>query len=153
MNTLPRAITAYILTDPHRYHLIRQHWSELVRSPRKHELSAAHYLLYAALLGKDWRKGFTCVTNRRKLENGAFAAWALFRSVAMLHMASHEEWLLAPFGGLVTPPMLQSLRELIPMQNVYHYRPEQFRGDSFPFEAYSVPASFQKTTDERSANV
>ena len=153
MNTLPRAITAQVLTDPNLYQRIRQHWSEFVRSPRKHELRAAHYLLYSALLGRDWRKGFTCITNQRKLDNGAFPGWALFRSVAVLHMPSHEEFLLAPFGGLVTPLMLQNLRELIPVQQSYMYRPEQFSGGSFPFEAYYLPGTFQAATNERSANV
>lgn len=153
MNTLPRAITAQILTDPNLYYSIRQRWSEFVRSPRKHELKAAHYLLYAALRGKDWRKGFTCVSNQRKLDNGAFQGWALFRSITIIHMPSQEELLLAPFGGLVTPLMLQSIRELIPMQNLYTYRPEQFSGGSFPFEAYYLPTSFQAATTARSADV
>lgn len=143
MNTLPRAITAQVLTDPTLYQTIRQHWSELVRSPRKHELRASHYLLYAALRGKDWRKGFTCMTNQRKLDNGAFQGWALFRAVTNLHMASREEFLLAPFDGLVTPVMLQDIRELIPMQNFHRLRPEQFMDGDFPFEAYYPPTSFQ----------
>jgi len=153
MNTLPRVITAQILTDPNLYHSIRQHWSEWVRSPRKHELTAAHYLLYAALLGKDWRKGFTCITNRRKLDNGAFAGWALFRATEVLHLPSNEEALLAPFGGLVTVTMLQNVRELIPVQRYYNYRPEQFTAGNFPFESYNLPASFQAAANESSANV
>jgi hypothetical protein len=153
MNTLPRAVTAQILTDPNLYDRICQCWSEFVCPPRKHELTAAHYLLYAALRGKDWRIGFTCISNQRKLDNGAFQGWALFRAVAMIHMPSHEEVLLAPFGGLVTRLMVQSIRELIPMQNAYTYRPEQFTGGSFPFEAYSLPDSFQASTTARSADV
>lgn len=153
MNTLPRAMTAQVLTHPRLYPTIRQHWSDLVRSPRKHELTAAHYLLYAALLGKDWRKGFTCITNRRKLDNGAFASWALFRATETLHLPSSEEALLAPFGGLVTSHMLQNVRELIPVQRHYHDRPEQFTGTNFPFEAYNLPASFQTAANESRANV
>jgi hypothetical protein len=122
MNTLPRTITAQILSDPNLYQSIRQQWSKLVRSPRKRELTAAHYLLYAALLGKDWRKGFTCITNQRKLDNGAFAAWALFRATEALHLPSSEEALLAPFGDLVTSSMLQTLRELVPVQRYFNYR-------------------------------
>ncbi len=141
MNTLPRAMTAQILIDLESYHNLREHWSALMRSPRKHELTAAHHLLYLALLGKDWRKGFTCIANQRKLANGAFYDWALFRALAVLHMPSFEAQLLAPFEGLVTPAMLEQIRRLIPFQNKYNYRPEQFSTASFPFEAYRLPAS------------
>ncbi|MFZ6030446.1 MAG: hypothetical protein ACOYYS_22280 [Chloroflexota bacterium] len=139
MNTLSRAITAQILTDPTIYNKLQRHWSALVHSPRKHKLTAAHHLLYLALLGKDWRKGFTCVTNRRKLENGAFYNWKLFRALATLHSPSREAALLAPFDGLVTPAMLQQIRQLIPARNAYTHQPNQFIDHNFPFKAYSVP--------------
>jgi hypothetical protein len=136
MNTLPPAITAQFLIDPLRFHDLRRHWRTLMASPRKHELTAKHHLLYLILLGKDWRKGFTCVTNRRKLENGAFQGWIMFRALVALHWSDPEQ-LLAPFDGLVTPTMLEQIRRLVPVQNAYSYRPEQFT-PSFPFDAYIV---------------
>jgi len=139
MNTLPRAITAKVLADPLIFHTLRRHWSELIRSSRKRELSAAHHLIYLSLIGKDWRRGFTCITNRRKLDNGAFYGWALFRALAALHTPAHESELLAPFDGLVTPPMLQQIRQLVPVQYASSYRPDQFTPISFPFEAYQAP--------------
>ena len=141
MNTLPRAITAQVLTDSQTYQRIQLHWSGLMRSSRKHELKAAHHLLYLALMGRDWRKGFTSISNPRKLENGAFYGWALFRAVAVLHMPSHEAEFLAPFDGLVTPLMLQQLRQFVPIPQPYHYRSDQFALGSFPFEAYTLPAT------------
>ncbi len=141
MNTLPRAITARYLLDTNTYWNLRSHWSTLMRSPRKHELAAVHHLLYLALLGKDWRKGFTPITNRRKLDNGAFFGWKLFRAITALHLPSYESELLKPFDGLVTPEMLHDLRSLIPVQNAYAYQPAQFAPRSFPFDAYSLPAS------------
>ncbi len=142
MNTLPRAVTAQVLADPTpaAYHNLRKRWSELLHSPRKYELTAAHHLLYLALLGRDWRKGFTCATNHRKLENGAFYGWALFRALTALHMPSREPNLLAPFDGLVTSAMLQHIRQLVPIRNAYQYRPDQFNRANYPFEAYSLPA-------------
>ena len=145
MNTLPRAITAQVLTDLTTYQSLRQRWSELMRSPRKLDLSGAHHLLYLALLGKDWRRGFARITNRRKLDNGAFYGWGLFRAMVGLHRASCEAELLAPFDGLVTPAMLQHIRQLVPAQNKYSYRPDQFSVGSFPFEAYTLPAPVQPT--------
>lgn len=141
MNTLSRALTAQIFPDPTTYDNLRQRWSALIHSSRKHELTAAHHLLYLALLGKDWRKGFTCVTNQRKIENGAFYDWELFRTLATLHSPSREPALLAPFDGLVTPAMLQQIRQLIPPRNAYTYQPGQFTRRDFPFDAYAVSTS------------
>ncbi len=142
MNTLSRAITAQIL-DADSYRALQKHWSALMNSDRKHELSAAHHILYLALMGKDWRKGFTPPTNRRKLENGAFHGWVLFRALEWLHIKAYEQELLAPFDGLVTPQMLQLIRSLLPKPNPYTYRPEQFAVGAFPFDAYNVPQSTQ----------
>src|SRR5260221_11924494 len=143
MNTLPRTVTAQILTDPTAHNLLRLHWRELMTSPRKHELSAAHHLLYVILLGRDWRKGFTCVSNQRKLDNGAFHGWMMFRAVAALHKTSAEAELLAPFDGLVTPAMLEYIRQIVPIHNAYSYRAVQFTATSFPFEAYSLSLPVQ----------
>jgi|GEM_PF-1514586 len=136
MNTLPRAMTAQILTDSNTYEALRRRWREWLCSERKHELSAAQHLLYTALLGRDWRRGFTPMTNRRKLENGAFYGWVLFRALAILHAPSGAAELLAPFEGLITPAMLEKLRRLIPLEYPWTCRPEQFAEGSFPFEAY-----------------
>src|SRR5258708_6355585 len=148
MNTLPRAITAQVLTDPAAYNNLRLHWRELVSSPRKDELTATHHLLYAILLGRDWRKGFTCISNRRKLDNGAFHGWMMFRAVAALHKSSTEAELLAPFDGLVTPAMLEYIRHIVPNQNAYSYRPDQFTATNFPFEAYSLFVPVQTAAND-----
>jgi hypothetical protein len=139
MNTLPRAITAQIFANTESYAALRRHWSVLMCSDRRHELSAAHHLLYLALIGKDWRKSFTPISNRRKLDNGAFAGWELFRALMLLRSEVYELWLLAPFAGLVTPEMLQAIRSLVARQSSYACRPEDFGAGAFPFEAYHVP--------------
>ena len=139
MNTLPRAVTAQIFPIPDSYNALQRHWSSLIHSGRRHDLSAAHHLLYQALRGKDWRKAFTCPANPRKLANGAFLGWSLFRSHEMLHSRLSEDALLAPFDGLVTPTMLQSLRGLLPaVRNGYSFRVEQFADGNFPFDAYVI---------------
>jgi len=118
-----------------------------MRSARRRDLTTVHHLLYLALLGKDWRKGFTCVTNRHKLENGAFCGWAMFRALATLHMPSRQAELLALFDGLVTPTMLKNVRKMIPIRNAYAYQPEQFAGRSFPFEAYVLLEAEDESED------
>ena len=102
MNTLPRAIAAQILNDSETYAALRAHWSGLIQSDRKHALTVAHHLLYLAFLGKDWRKAFTPPTNRRKLENGAFEGWVLFRALRAIHSVVASPELLAPMSWQAT---------------------------------------------------
>jgi hypothetical protein len=139
MHTLPRAITAQWFPTAAAYQSFRTHWRALLTSDRKRALAAEHHLLYLALAGKDWRKGFTPITNERKLANGAFYGWSLFRALAAIRSPYAEEALVAPFDGLVTPAMLQNLRELMPSVHAYRLRPDDFTATTFPCEAYVVP--------------
>jgi hypothetical protein len=139
MNTLPRALTARFFANPDNYNTLRRHWSSLVNSSRRHELQAAHYVLYLALCGKDWRLAFTPITNSRKLANGAFHGWAIFRALRRLHSPLYDEALLAPFDGVVTLEMLQAVRGFVPGLSPYSFLPEAFVPSSFPMDAYSVP--------------
>lgn len=147
MNTLSRAATAQFFPSPNSYNALRKHWSSLIHSERKHTLSAAHHLLYMALLGKDWRKGFTCASNPRKLANGAFVGWRLFWALNTLQSKYSEADLLAPFDGLVTPEMLRALRAFLP-RSIWGYglRPEQFADGVFPFDAYIDPETSSTLT-------
>ncbi len=140
MNTLSRALTARLFPNAESYLTLRRQWSTLINSDRKHELTAAHHSLYLAACGKDWRTAFTLATNRRKLENGAYAGWILWRALDQLHWSRDEAALLAPFEGTITAEMLQQLRTWLPKPNAYAYRLEQFAARHFPFEAYTVPA-------------
>ncbi len=136
MNTLPRAITAQFFSEAESYKTLKAGWKALHNSEQRHDLTAAHYLVYLTLRGKDWRKAFTPITSERKLENGAFGGWGLFKALRTLHTQSCEEALLAPFAELVTPVMLQQVRELLPVFNYYTYQPREFTSRKFPFEAY-----------------
>lgn len=147
MNTLSRAFSAQILDDPQTYHALRQRWCELINSDRKHELSAAHHLLYLALLGKDWRKGFTPLTNPRKLANGAFYAWRMFDALALFHSIYHEEWLLAPFDGIVTKQILERIRKHVPMVGPYDHSADEYGPGRFPFDAYTVDEAIPERED------
>jgi len=137
MNTLPRAVTAHVLGDTEAYTALRARWSALVQSERRHELTAAHHLLYLALVGKDWRRAFTPPSNRRKLENGAFEGWVLFRALGRIRGLVDQPQLLAPFEGIVTPQALRRLRELLPMPSPYGSDPEHWPA----FAAYRGEAS------------
>jgi hypothetical protein len=136
MNTLSRTITSRFFSTAQDYLAFRRQWSTLLNSERKHELTAAHHLLYLALCGKDWRKAFTLARNPRKLANGAYAGWALWRALEKIHYPYYEQDLLAPFAGLITPSLLQQLRELLPQAQPHLYQPDQFIDRHWPFAAY-----------------
>jgi hypothetical protein len=148
MNTLPRAVTARFFPSAKSYDSLRQHWRDLMNSSQKDELSAAHHLLYLVLLGKDWRKSFTPPTNPRKLANGAFYGWKLFHAWEQLHLQGHENWLLAPFAGLVTTEMLAGARKLL-LPGINRYSLKPFVGRAYPFEAYQLPTVMAKAPLEQ----
>ena len=154
MNTLNRELTAQLLGNPTAYTALRSHWSALVTSERKHSLTAAHHLIYLALIGKDWRKAFTPVVNARKLINGGHYNWGLFDAVHALQFALATD-LLAPFDGLLTLAHLFALRTFIPtFTNLYNYEPSSFANSTWPFDAYpAAPQLPQPTTNQQeSAN-
>jgi len=137
MNTLSRKITARFFPNQDAYNALQRHWSGLMNSERRDELSAAQHLLYLALTGKDWRRGFTPPANARKLANGAFSGWMLFRALELLHNQHREAELLEPFEGLITTQMLKDLRGFLPIRcSANAFRIDQFPKNTFPFEAY-----------------
>ena len=141
MQTLPRAITAQFFAAPSAYADLRAHWRALMTSDRRVTLTAEHHLLYSALLGKDWRAAFAPITNPRKLANGAFQGWALFRALNALHSPWQEHALLAPFDGLVISAMLAQLRVYLPRPDAYRLQPVEFTTQPWPFDAYIQPAA------------
>jgi len=139
MNTLSRTITSRFFIDSQNYTALRRQWSALINSDRKHELTAAHHLLYLAACGKDWCKSFTLASNWHKLENGAYAGWVVWRALSYIHWSRDTTELLAPFAGTITPEMLQQIRDLLPNSNAYAYQSEQFANRQWPFDAYLAP--------------
>src|SRR5437763_5741 len=81
---------------------------------------------HLALCGKDWRTAFTPISNPRKLANGAFYNWELFRALAALHNPLHEDETLALFDGLITPDMLRKVSAYMPDLNPYIFKAEAF---------------------------
>ena len=149
MNTLSRAITARLFPNPTSYNAFRKQWSALINSERRHDLTSAHHLLYLALIGKDWRKAFTPLTSQRKLDNGGFYGWGMFRALEKIQLKYREEELLAPFDGLITSHILSELRALLPKLSAYTYQPSDFIHATFPFDAYSEIANTNTTVQSK----
>ena len=114
MDTLAKRETRSFFGSDEGYTALERHWSALVNSPARKTLGPEHYLLYQALRGKDWRRGFTPITNRRKLENGAFYDWGLNHALRRLHSEWAREKLLKPFARVVNAETLQKVRAVLP---------------------------------------
>lgn len=67
MNTLSKAITAQWFQSEGDYEALRAWWKAKVDNG---PTGSADMMLYMTLLGRDWRKAFTPITNTVKLENG-----------------------------------------------------------------------------------
>lgn len=152
MNTLNREQTAHLLGNPTAYAALRLLWRDLVTSERKHSLTAAHHLIYLALIGKDWRKAFHPVVNARKFLNGGHYNWGLFDAVHALQFAPAAD-LLAPFDGLLIIDHLFALRTFIPtFTHLYNYEPSSFANSAWPFDAYPSTLQLPLTTKQEPAN-
>jgi len=127
LNTLSKSVTAtlWLKDGAPSFDAIRAAWRAAVHDPvTRPGLTAVHHLLYAALLGKDWRGGFGDVTNSRKIENGALWNTGYVRSLASIRFAAYEgdaaaAALLAPFQGVVTVEMLRSVAETLPRHDTH----------------------------------
>lgn len=115
MKTLGKKVTAFVFGSEEGYKQLKQHWSTLMQSERKHELGPEHHVLYLALLGKDFTKGFTPVTNPKKLDNGMrqHPLLSLDKSLYTLQTRHAIKELIAPFGGIVSVEMVQRLQPLV----------------------------------------
>jgi hypothetical protein len=116
METLSQKETRAFFGSDEGYTALERHWSALVNSPDRKSLRPEHYLLYQALRGKDWRKGFAPLTNPCKLQNGAFYNWGLYHALRRLHSSWAQEKLLEPFHRVVDVETLEKVRAVLPKQ-------------------------------------
>lgn len=111
MNKLSKSITCKFFSDSASYEALCNRWAEVFNSDEKHQLRASHFLLYAVLRGKDWRKAFSTPSNPNKLNN--LNDFALGQALYEVSSTYYEPSLLAPFGGLVTKEMMAEVRKLL----------------------------------------
>lgn len=110
MNTLNRQITRTFFVDKDNgFENLKARWSQIVNDKEtRKSLTAEHYALYAALRGKDWRKGLTLPTNSNKLNNG-YQSKAL-QIAKHLHSGWWSDMLIQPFEGIIDLDGLKALR-------------------------------------------
>ena len=126
MNTLSKQYTSKFFTSQEDYDAFKAHWSKLVNSDRKHDLTAVHHLVYLVLTGKNWHKAFSPITKQIKLDNGARSE--IFRAMELFNSKYNEDYISKPFDGLVTREMLVEARKLVEVFYIV--------GGSYASEAY-----------------
>jgi hypothetical protein len=99
------------------YHLIRARWVAIVQSDGRHELTAAHFLLYMALMHRDWRKAFSPIRRPSKLANGFKPYYSADRALWWVHSAYWKPKWLDLFDGILTPEMLAEVLARLPKPN------------------------------------
>lgn len=88
MTTLGKAITSQFYVNPESgYQEIKAAWKE----QKTHTFG--EHIAYAALLGRDWRKGVSILTNANKLANGGYYNSGLYRAGCYISIPSY----LKPF--------------------------------------------------------
>jgi hypothetical protein len=109
------------------YDLLKEKWSSLHydrenQKPIKPsaDLGAHHYLLYSILMGRNYRDGFSPITNAKKKEFGALGddslesgSWKAKRALAAIKSDYRAEDLLAPFKEFLAPEALEHIRSLV----------------------------------------
>ena len=64
MNTLNKTTTSRFFATEGGYQELRARWSKIMQDKdARKALTSTHHALYAVLLGRDWRKGFTAPKN------------------------------------------------------------------------------------------
>jgi len=125
MNHLSKKTTPLFFREEIRhdcYNEVRQHWLGLLKNSKEHPLTFSHYILYAILRGKDWRKTFTPVSNEVKIANGARADWSL--TEAQYRLNSRLD-VFNDFAPLIDPKVCSTLvRALLQGRRAWAYNPE-----------------------------
>jgi hypothetical protein len=111
-NTLSKQTTIKFYNSADGYDQITNLWKTKIAEgfqPTTYDL-----LSYAVLRGKDYRKGFSLITNQVKLDNGAYPDLAYRMSSSQLLNRGFPEM----FDNYISPCALQVLQEVFPDPNI-----------------------------------
>ena len=134
MNTLSKELTAQILGGQAAWLKLRKKWAEILSSDRRNDLTAAHHLLANAALGRDWRKGFTSISEETRKGKNKLKSWispdqALFDALWDLRSANLDPHkILDPFEGAISVKAFEALKFILPSEgSTYaHYTKDAF---------------------------
>lgn len=117
MNTLGKAITQRFFKNESGFDLLQNDWARNWQNKEwRDSLTPTHFFLYAALRGKDWRKGFTPITNDVKLSNGQRPMQVVEQIYSDLEfIAKGKEGLIEALGSEVTCDSVAQLLKFLPL--------------------------------------
>lgn len=104
----------------------KEHYLNFIRSWKKatkedKQFSSVHYMIYSLLRNKDWRKCFTSVTNKNKINcNGRKPNDTVNNILSQVNLYGNKwsRWdyksLTWPFGDTITEDMLKKLLTFLP---------------------------------------
>lgn len=138
MNTLNKTITSSFFASPEGYAALKARWSQIVNSNQKHDLTAAHHLIYAILRGKNWQKGFT---SPRQDPNWSYATPVVaFHALAQARYASSPAhvWFKENFGDILSPEYVSVIKSLTISPTGYDKNTQTFV-NALEVDAYVTP--------------
>ena len=143
-NTLNKTITSQFYIDPDNgFNEITKFWKEQIAQGYKP--SSYELLSYAILRGKDYRKGFSKVTNQRKLDNGMYEYLGFRKAIGDFYNRK-----FAPiFDKFINKDANQILKKILPTQCWLGYW-----GAIFPLEyAYVDVCDFSDNIISQTATI
>lgn len=130
MKTLNKTITSHFFNDQESYNKLHQRWSQIVNSEEGKTLTSSHFLIYAILRGKDWRKLYTIPKNKDLNVIKYDLINALFLHDLINHRYSNfGSWWKDHFGDILN---LEGLKLLSTLVNT------KLEIDNLPANAYVV---------------
>lgn len=114
MKTLGKKVTKSFFRTKNGWTNLKKAWVKELKAGSSFTFDPGVHLLYNALRGKDYRKGFTPTTNRKKIINGQYRDSGMMKAVASARLESTKEAVLLIFGKHITREGLESLIAMLP---------------------------------------
>ena len=123
-NTLSREITSTLVKDEASFKKLKSIWNDAVQ---QHKESRLGYdlptlgIIYSLLRGKDWRQGFSEITNENKLQNGRTPFDTRDEAIRKLQSPSMLARYIQPFSKVLTADAKEKIAELLPKYSDTEY--------------------------------
>lgn len=146
MNTLNKNITSRFFATESGYVELRVRWAKLMQDKEaRKSLQVHHHILYAVLMGRDWRKGFT---SPKHLKESSCEPLSVIRNLSIItdctiskqkhlkysvlgeiinhysgYRAYHDKTADNPFYGLLSDKIVTALDSVLNISNWEGYLP------------------------------
>lgn len=140
MKTLGKKITKDFFITENSWKDIQKDWARELQAKNSMLENPGVHLLYNALRGKDYRKGFTATSNRKKIVNGQYRDLGLMRAIRSARLESTKEAMMFMFGDNISREGLENLISMLPPEEELFpgmgKKTDQYRYDLFTLDPY-----------------